>query len=68
MRPTLEASPTVWALAQKLGVGLQRLMKRVVWLMAVVTTVAAVVEAEAPQVRQGRQGRQRHVLTRGASD
>ena len=30
MRPTLEALPTVWELAWKKGVGLQRLMKRVV--------------------------------------
>ena len=55
-RPMLTAVPGVWAQAQKLDVGLQRLMKRVVWFMAMVTTVA---EAEAPQVRQGRQGRQR---------
>ena len=59
MRPMLTAVPGVWARAQKLGVALQRLMKRAVWLMAMVTTVAAVVEAEAPQVRQGRRERQR---------
>ena len=59
-RPMLTAVPGVWAQAQKLRVGLQRLMKRVVWFMAMVTTVAAILaEAEAPQVRQGRQGRQR---------
>jgi hypothetical protein len=59
MRPTLEALPTVRELAWKWGVGLQRLMKRVVWFMAMLTSVAIVVEAEAPQVRQGRQGRQK---------
>eukprot|EP00966_Prymnesium_polylepis_P311117 7187835-Prymnesium_polylepis.1 len=66
MRPTLDALPTVWELAWKQGVGLQRLMKRVVLFVAMVTTVAAIfAEAEAPQVRQGRQGWQERQTERG---